>query len=733
MRTVAEDYKTGAVRLLEVPQPALKPGCLLVSVRASLISAGTERAMLEIGRKSMVGKAIARPDWVKQVIDKIGSDGILETWRQATARLAVPVSLGYSAAGIVEEVGPGVAGLSPGDRVACVGHPYAAHAEVLCVPRNLCIPMPDGVGFESACYAMLGAIALNSVRLAEPALGENVAVIGLGLLGLLGLEILRAAGCRVIGIDVADDKLALAREIGAAATIRGDANVEARVAEFTGGVGVDSTIVFAGADSASPVHQAAAITRVMGRVVVPGLVKLNLPRKVCFEKQLSIVVPRAGGPGGTEPEYEARGKDFPVQYVRWTEGRNVSAFLNLIGDGRIQVDSLTTHRFPIERALEAYDLLQGKVPSEKSPIGIVLAYSGTAESSRGQAAQTLTLRASSPRPEGKASPGIGVIGAGLFVQSVFVPVLKKAGGIRLRGLATASGLSARHAGDSAGFEYCSTDYRAVLADAEVDAVLIATRHNLHAQMVVEALAAGKHVFVEKPLASSEEELRSVMEAYRKTEGRQVLMVGFNRRFAPATRTLVERLGSGPAAVHCRVNAGAIPSDSWVHDEEGGGRIIGEVCHFVDLVQALTGGCVRSVSAAAMAEGRENPLQDTLSITLSLDNGSVGSIVYVANGDKSFPRERVEVFRAGSVGLIDNFRKHSVTSGGRTRRWKLWSLDRGHGAELEVFFKAVRTGQQPVPFEDYVATTLTTFAIHQALAQKTTVEVNPRAELGSPEA
>ncbi len=724
MKQVVENYNSGAVELADAPSPLVRAGFVLVRCLHSLISVGTERAMIEVGSKSLIGKALARPDWVKQVVDKVKSDGLLETWRQARARLDTPVPLGYSAAGVVIEVGSGVSGFSAGDRVACAGNPYAAHAEVLCVPKNLCVPIPDGVSFEDASYVMLGAIALNAVRLTKPQLGERVAVIGLGLLGLLGVQILRAAGCRVIGIDVSADKVELARTLGAMDAVLADQAIGA-VAAFTGNQGVDSTLVFASSDSSDPVEQAAEITRERGTVVIPGLVKLELPRKTFFEKELHLVVPHAGGPGGGDSRYEGRGYDFPLPLVRWTEGRNLTAFLELVADGRVRVAPLTTHRFPIEKALDAYQLLKGEVQDERPPIGIALAYP---QESQPVASRVLYLKGDARTATGDGKVGVGLIGSGLFNKGVFLPALKGLDTLDLRGVATASGTSARHAAERAGFAYCTTDYREIIADSSVHAVLITTRHDLHARMTAEALEAGKHVFVEKPLALNEEELRRVLKAWRGA-GDRILMVGFNRRFAPATRYLTERLGKGTAVVHCTVNAGAVPANSWVQDEaEGGGRIVGEVCHFVDLIQALSGGLTCSVSVVAMRENSEQQMQDTVAIALELDNGSIGSIVYAANGDKAFPRERVEVFRAGAVGTIENFRSYNVTQGGKTHRKKAFSLDRGHAAELAVFFSAVRTGTQPVSVEDYAATTLATFRVQQALREKALVRVESVSEI-----
>jgi polar amino acid transport system substrate-binding protein len=492
------------------------------------------------------------------------------------------------------------------------------------------------------------------------------------------------------------------------------------VAGFTGNLGVDSTLVFASADSSKPVEQAADITRERGKVVVPGLVKLELPRKTFFEKELHLVVPHAGGPGGADPIYESRGYDFPLPLVRWTEGRNLAAFLELVADGRVRVAPLTTHRFPIERSLEAYSLLKGGIDTPPEPIGIVLTYP---EESKAAGSTVVRLKANATLATAVGKIGIGLIGSGLFTRSAFLPLLEKSKSTYLRGVATASGVSCRHAAEKAGFEYCTTDYRELLADPLVTAVVITTRHDLHAGMASEALEAGKHVFVEKPLALNEEGLRKVVAAWQSGPGR-ILMVGFNRRFAPATRQLMARLGSGPSAIHCRINAGAVPANSWTQDEsEGGGRIVGEVCHFVDLIHGLSGGLTSFVSAVVMREGGETPMQDTVAITLELDNGSIGSIVYAANGDKSFPRERVEVFRAGAVGVIDNFRTYSLTQGGKTRRKNAFALDRGHSAELEEFLEAIRQGQQPVPVQDYVATTLATFCIRRALSERATLPVD----------
>ena len=724
MKQILENYNTGEVRVAQVPAPRVQPKMILVRTAASLVSIGTEKAMLDVASKSLLGKALARPDWVRQVADKVHSDGLMETYRQARARLDMPVPLGYSAAGVVIGVGAGVSGVGEGDRVACAGHPYAGHAEIIAVPRNLVVPIPSNVDFEDASFAMLGAIAMNAVRLAEPALGERVAVIGMGLLGLLALQMLRAAGCRVLAIDISPQKLELAHRLGASCVALATANVEDIARQFSGGYGVDATVVFASADSSLPVEQAAAITREHGRVLVPGLVKLELPRKVFFEKELRLVVPKAGGPGGADPDYEARGRDLPLPFVRWTEGRNLAAFLELIADNRLTVKPLITHRFAVENALDAYRLIQGQTPGATPPIGVILEY----PMEPGVELVHTVRIGKAPAPAAGNAIGVGLIGAGLFTRGVFLPYFKAAKGLNLRGVATASGVSGLHAAETAGFDYTTTDYRELLCDPKISAILITTRHNLHAVMVIDALRAGKHVFVEKPLCLNAAELQDVMEAWREAPGAPMVMVGFNRRFAPASVALQKALGTGACLIQCRVNAGAIPASSWVHEpEEGGGRAVGEVCHFIDLIHALSGGLTTSVAAIAMGgESGESALDDSLSINLGLDNGSAANIVYAANGDKSFPRERLEVFRSGSVGVIENFRSYSVTRNGHTKQRKSLSLDRGHRAELDAFFDAIRRGQPPVAMEDYRATTAATFAILESLRSRSVVKVGEAA-------
>ncbi len=727
MKQVLQNYRTGELIVVEVPSPAPKSGCVLVRNVASLVSAGTEKHMLEMAKKSLVGKALARPDLVRQVIAKARAEGILEAYRQAMNRLDTPVPLGYSCSGVVVDIGAGVEGFSKSDRVACVGSGYASHAEIVRVPQNLCVKIPEGVDFESAAFVALGGIALEAVRLANVSLGEKAVVIGLGLLGQLTVQLLKAAGCHVFGVDLVPTKVQMALEHGAeGGVVIGQVDVEAAIREFAP-QGADAVIIMAATPSNQPLELAAQVARERARIVAAGLVGLKVPREPFFDKELELVVSRAWGPGVFDPLYVEKGTDYPYAYARWTAKRNLEEFLSLVAKGAVEVKHLITHRFPIDEATRAYELiLEGKKPY----IGVLITYPGTAEAVKELPQKKVELKRLKKKPSGlkKETIGIGVIGAGLFATTTLLPILRGLKGIRLKGIATATGHSGRHAGKKFGFEYCTTDYRELLSDPEIDLIMILTRHGSHARFVVEALKAGKHVYVEKPLAINEEQLRSIVESYDEAQEKSesILFVGFNRRFSPFTRWLKEwfRGVEEPLAVHCTINAGPVPPDHWVHDpEQGGGRIIGEVCHFVDLIQYLTG----SVPVRVYAETLDTEAyksSDNVVITLKMANGSVGSITYVAGGDKSYPRERVEVFGGGAVGVIENFRSAIfVRDAKRKHKRNFLAIDRGHRGELEAMLSAIRSGgEPPVAFEEYVATTLATFAMEKSLGEGRPVEV-----------
>lgn len=718
MKQVFQNYRDGTLRVEDVPAPAVRPGTVLVRTRASVISSGTERLMVSLARMSLLGKARSRPDLVKQVLDKLRTEGFRETWRQATSRLDTPVPLGYTCAGDVVEVGPGVGGISVGQAVACLGGGYASHAEMVRVPINLLCPIPPGVSYEHAAFVGLGAIALHGVRNAQVQLGDRIGVIGLGLLGLLAVQLLKANGAWVFGVDVAPDKVALAKRLGAdyvTSSTGYEAAHEALV--FSDGVGLDAILIFASTRSSAPVETAGKMARPRARIVAVGAVGLTMPRELYFHKELSVTVSRSWGPGIEDPRYERKGVDYPIEYVRWTQQRNMQAFLELVASGKVQLDPLITHRIPIDEAEQAYNIITGKRPEPH--IAIVLTYPQRDIAVRRLDLSGPTSHRLSHSVSRTGPIGVGLIGAGLFAKGTLLPILRRERGIRLTGVVTTSGLTGRHVAERYGFRFCATDAEELLHDPDTQAVIIATRHGDHAGLVCRALHAGKHVFVEKPLAVNEDQLRSVVEAARQSD--RVLMVGFNRRYSPFTRAAKEwlRRETGAFSLVIRVNAGRVAPGSWVVDpEEGAGRIVGEVCHFVDLAQYMTGSLVREVAAFGMG-GAVGSGNDTTHIILVLQDGSIATLVYSALGHKGFPRERVEAFRGQAVCVIDNFRGASFSSPTWSAKRRRWNIDRGHTNELRTFIAAIHGERAGVPsLEEYENTTLTTFAVERALSTNT---------------
>jgi len=746
MKQVLQNLKTGAIEIADVPMPLCRPGHLLIATRRSLISAGTERMLVEFGQASLLAKARARPDQVRQVLDKIRTNGLLSTLEAVFARLDQPLPLGYCNAGVVLEVGKGVTGFSVGDRVVSNG----PHAEVVCVPQNLCARIPDNVSDDEAAFTVLAAVGLQGIRLANPTLGENVAVLGLGLVGLLTVQLLVANGCRVLGTDFDAHRLELARQFGAQTVdlSAGQDPVQAALA-FSDGRGVDAVIITASTTSSEPVHQAARMCRQRGRIVLVGVTGLELNRADFYEKELTFQVSCSYGPGRYDPNYEEKGHDYPYGFVRWTAQRNFQAVLNLMAAGRLDVTPLITHRFPIEEAPKAYDLITGK--TGEPFLGVLITYPDQPNLSRrvGIRPGTDDRR---PRPVSSVlrppSPvAIGLLGAGNFATTTLLPAMRKVSGVQFVGICTATGLTARHVGNKFGFRYCTTDENEILNDPDINTVVIATRHHLHARQVLAALKAGKNVFCEKPLALNENELQEIVRAvgggaeeqggkgaeerrskeeftsappHHSTRAQKapLLMVGYNRRFAPMARQLKAFLADvhEPLVMHYRVNAGYIPPDHWVQDpQQGGGRIIGEICHFVDFLTFLAGALPIRVYARALPnDGRYR--DDNVVITLEFADGSLGTIAYVANGDKSFPKERLEVFGGGAVAVLDDFRRLELVRNGRKKvvRSRL-RQDKGHRGEWEAFVAAVQNGgPAPIPFEEIVATTLTTFRILDSL-------------------
>lgn len=709
MHQIIQNYKSGELQLVEVPDPIIRAGGVILETKNSLVSVGTEKLMISLAKKGYMGKAMARPDLVKQVINKIKVDGMVDAYKAVMSRLDTPVTLGYSSAGIVKEVGDGMDGIKIGDKIACFGDGFATHSELTFVPKNMLVKIPEKVGFEEAAFVGLGSIALNAIRVANLTFGEKVVVIGLGLLGQLSVQMLKAFGCKVLGVDISEVKIEMAREYGAdACALIGKDDVLQSVLDFTNGHGADAVIIMAGSQDNKPIELAADISRNQGRIVACGMISLDVPRQEFFKKELSVIVSRATGPGKFDPLYENKGIDYPFPYVRWTTQRNMECFLDLVADGKVKLDKLITHRFKIDNALQAYEnILKGT----ESYLGVLIEYANCSMPNR--RVKLLVAQATS------SSIKVGLIGAGLHANTSMLPVLRSIKDIGLIGIADAEGFRGRHTGEKYGFDYCVSDYQELLKDERINIVLIATRHNLHAKMVIDSLKAGKHVFVEKPLAMDIEELKEIKKAY--DSSKLNLMVGFNRRYAPHTKKAKELIGNrGNMVINVRVNAGFVSGDSWVHDaSEGGGRVIGEVCHFVDLVQALSG----SLPERVFAEATDKDGADNLVVSLKMKNGTVATILYASQGDKLLPRERIEVFSGNSVCLIDNFKSFFFAKDGKSVKDNKFSLDRGYGGEFESFFNSIKNGQPAVGFEENLYTTLVTFAILDSIKTGKPQDIN----------
>lgn len=720
MKQVLQNNKTGRMSVTDVPTPIVQQGRVLVRASASLISAGTERMAVDEGKKSLIERARERPELVKQVIEKAKNEGFLKTFNAVRSKLGSSTALGYSAAGIVVDVGDDVTEFSIGDRVACAGAGYASHAEVLSVPKNLCVRLPDGVSFDAGAFGTLGAIALQGVRLADPTLGESIVVIGLGLLGQITVQLLKANGCRVFGIDLDPLKVELARELGADSAALSDENVKRAVLDWSRGRGADAVLITAGTPSNQPIELAGEISRLKGRVVAVGMVGMDVPRNLYFKRELSLMVSMSYGPGRYDPEYEERGHDYPFAYVRWTENRNIEAFLDLVGEGRVNVERLITHRFSIEEGERAYQLIAGET---KEPyLGIVLQYDTERELER--RIEVKRSEKASASAEASNAVRVGMIGAGVYAQAMLLPFYK-AEGVDFRAITTASGVSARDIAEKYGFNYCATSADDVLDDADVNLVVVATRHDLHAELVRRALLKGKHVFVEKPLALSDEELEGVLDAAANSAGQ--VMVGFNRRFSPLARAAREFFNGrqAPLSISYRVNAGRIPKSHWLQDpREGGGRIIGEVCHFIDLMQYLTGSLVTRIYAESITSRNQEMVdEDNSFITLRFADGSNGSIAYLSEGDKAMPKERVEIFSEGKSFVLDDFRSATSYRNGREESTKPRQQDKGQADETRAVCEVVLTASPaPIALDDLAATTRATFRIRESLRTGQVVNV-----------
>ena len=713
MKQILQSLKTGATEVAVVPCPAVKRGQLLIRTSHTLVSAGTERMMVEFGKAGWIDKARQQPDKVRMVLDKIKTDGLQPTMEAVFNKLDQPLPLGYCNVGRVAEVGAGVAGFAMGDRVISNGK----HAEVVSVPINLCAKVPDVVSDEEAAFTVLGAIALQGIRLVQPTLGETVVVTGLGLVGLMTVQLLLANGCRVLGLDFDRDKLDLARQFGAEVVGLAAGQDPVKAAEsYSRGRGVDAVIVTAATKSSEPMHQAALMCRKRGRIVLVGVAGLELSRDDFFKKELTFQVSASYGPGRYDPNYEDKGQDYPVGFVRWTEQRNFEAVLDMMADGRLDVKPLISHRFAIEDAKQAYALVGGTGPS----LGILLTYSGIEISTEGR---TVALAASLlPQPlsqgeMGAKTAGVSFVGAGNYATAVLIPAFKAAGA-HLRSVASSAGVSGLHAGRKFGFDETTTDTNRLFADAGTNAVVITTQHDSHARFVLQALAAGKHVFVEKPLCLTLGELAEIQGAMVCGSEPAIalppmVMVGFNRRFASQVQKISALLkgAPGPKSFVMTVNAGAIPADHWTQDPEaGGGRIIGEACHFIDLLRFLAGARIASHQVTRM----DSQTGDSVSISLKFEDGSMGVVHYLANGSKAFPKERLEVFAAGRVLQLDNFRRLQGFGWPGFSKMNLWQQDKGQKACAAAFVQAVASnGPAPIPFDEIVEVARVTIEVAKA--------------------
>jgi len=705
VKQLVQHKDSGLIEVLEVPEPKLGDRAVRVRTLFSVISAGTERSSVQVADKSLIGKARARPDLVKKVIDSARKDGVWATVETVRNRLKEAAPMGYSLSGVVEEVGPLVEGIAPGDRVAAGGVGYANHAEVAVVPHNLVVPLPDGAGADAAAYTTLGAIALQGLRQAEPEIGETFLVIGLGLLGQITVQLLKANGCRVLAFDLVDDLIRRAEGHGAVG-VRSGEGMEQAILNLTAGQGVDGVLITASTDSSQPVQLAGEATREKGRVVVVGAVGMTLPREPYYMKEIDFRISRSYGPGRYDRGYEESGQDYPYGYVRFTEQRNMAAFLDLIAEKRIDVGSLTTHRFPLSEAPQAYDIVRGK--SEEPHLGILLDYGGS------RSAPGPIALAAKQASEGRL--GVSFVGAGNYATSKLLPVLKADPRVRLSGVSTASGLKARDVGERFGFDFCSGTVDDLLTD-KTDVLFIASRHDSHANYALRGLRAKKHVFVEKPLALTAEELAEVETVARGASGH--LLVGFNRRFAPLTQAVTKFVAGSPAAttLNIRVNAGSIDKQHWIQDPAiGGGRIVGEVCHFVDLAAALTGSLPIWVQAERLGQD-DTPaaLCDNLVMTLGFANGSLASITYVSSGSRKMEKERVELFRGGFSAVIDDFKTATLFSPSKAEKVRHGSQNKGQKEMLEAFLASLATSESLAPLDSLVATTRATFAAVESLA------------------
>ncbi len=723
MKQIIQNYRTGELRVVDVSIPLCTPNVIMVKNRASLISLGTERSIIELGKKSIIGKARARPDLVKRFLDKTKKEGFVKTFKEAVERLDEPTALGYSSAGIIIETGKNIHKFSPGDRVACIGAGYASHADYITVPEHLCNKIPDNLTFEEASFGMVGTIALHGIRCANINFGESVAVIGLGLLGLLIVQILKAYGCRVIGTDTDPPKVKFACKLGIDYAFDSIDDFKNGAEKGTNGFGVDAVIVTAATKSDAPVNTAVDIARNRGTVVIVGDTDIHPERNKMWHKEVNIIVSKAGGPGIFDPIYENKGIDYPIGYVRWTENRNLEEFLRLVHTKKVNVKSLISHKFGIDLAENVYkDMLEKK---GELFIGVVLEYP---EHEKGIFKRSITIKNTEIKVHHKTSTDdkitLGIVGAGLFGKALLLPALKKVArseSVRLHTISTSSSQNAYHTGKKYQFENFNTDYKEIINNQEINTVTILTPHSLHAGMINDALNAGKNVFVEKPLCVNEEELKQIIKTYTLlcNQFSPVLCVGYNRRFSPHAKKAKAYLNKrqNPLLINYRINAGFVSAEHWVHsEEEGGSRIIGEVCHFVDMMLFLTDSEPIRVHAERLSGDNRTVINDdNVAIVIKFADGSVGNIIYTGSGDKAFSRENVEIFFDGKVIVLENYKETLIFKSGKMKKFKTINQKWGYKEELIHFFKLIKSEIScNLSTREIFSSTLTTFKINESL-------------------
>ncbi len=717
MKQVVQNYRSGILKVEDVPAPALREAGLIVANQASLISAGTEKSTVNVAQKSLIGKARDRPEMVRKVLNSVQKDGLVDTVRRVFQRLDTPAALGYSCAGTVLEVGKEANRFSVGDHVACAGQNYASHAEMVYVPKHLCAKIPDGVGFEEASFVTLGAIALQGIRQTEPRLGDRVAVIGLGLLGQLTVQMLKASGCQVIGSDYDPVKLQLAQELGADCVTLPATLIDV-VSGFTEGHGVDAVIVTASTKDNGPVETAGLIARKKGRVVIVGAVGMTIPRESYYKKELELRLSTSYGPGRYDSDYEEKGLDYPYSYVRWTENRNMEAFLQLVQQKKVDVKRLITHRYAIEQAEDAYKLMMDNAAPY---LGIVITYPSDISSRSSHVVNLAPLHTA-------AGPvTVGLIGVGNHVKDMLLPALAELKQVSIRAVCTASGINAKALAQKISAAYCASDAQAVLDDKTIGAVLIGTRHDSHASLVIRSLEAGKHVFVEKPLCLKEEELERICATYQDPSCKGLgLMVGFNRRFsthAVKARSFFKDR-QGPLVMIYRVNAGRIPQEHWIQDPDvGGGRIIGEGCHFVDYMQAVCGAIPISVHARRIVPQSSGMPDEQCILSFTFADGSIGSVVYTSGGDTALAKERFEAHGDGKSLTMDDFLESEFYARGQKTRFNSGKRDKGFHQEVSGFVEAIEKGlPSPIRFEELYAVTRVCFLAVKSLQSGAVYEV-----------